>query len=84
MIQIKKYKDVKNLLSKGGNAKINKNSNNLQLIFAPHTRHKGVNLCPKASKGALACLFSTGRGRFKKVEARIIKPIIIYLTNKSF
>ena len=86
MIQIKQYKDVKNLLSKGGNAKINKNEvTTYNLSLAPHTQNaKGVNLCPKASKGcALACLFTAGRGKFTNVQQARINKTNYYLFDKQ-
>jgi len=86
MIQIKQYKDVKNLLSKGGNAKINKNEiTTFNLSLAPHTQNaKGVNLCPKASKGcALACLFTAGRGKFTNVQQARINKTNYYLFDKQ-
>ena len=85
-MEIKQYKDVKNLLSKGGNAKINKNEvTTYNLSLAPHTQNaKNINVCPKASKGcALACLFGTGRGRFKKVEEARINKTNYYLFDKQ-
>lgn len=86
MIQIKQYKDVKNLLSKGGNAKINKNEvTTYNLSLAPHKQNaKGVNLCPKASKGcALACLFTAGRGKFTNVQQARINKTNYYLFDKQ-
>ena len=86
MIQIKQYKDVKNLLSKGGNAKINKNEiTTFNLSLAPHTQNaKGINLCPKASQGcALACLFTAGRGKFTNVQQARINKTNYYLFDKQ-
>ena len=86
MIQIKQYKDVKNLLSKGSNAKINKNEvTTYNLSLAPHTQNaKGINLCPKASKGcALACLFTAGRGKFTNVQQARINKTNYYLFDKQ-
>ena len=86
MIQIKQYKDVKNLLSKGGNAKINKNEvTTFNLSLAPYKQNaKGVNLCPKASKGcALACLFTAGRGKFTNVQQARINKTNYYLFDKQ-
>ncbi len=85
-MEIKQYKDVKNLLSKGGNAKINKNEvTTYNLSLAPHTQNaKGVNLCPKASKGcALACLFTAGRGKFTNVQQARINKTNYYLFDKQ-
>ena len=86
MIQIKQYKDVKNLLSKGSNAKINKNEvTTFNLSLAPYKQNaKGVNLCPKASKGcALACLFTAGRGKFTNVQQARINKTNYYLFDKQ-
>lgn len=86
MIQIKQYKDVKNLLSKGGNAKINKNEiTTFNLSLAPYKQNaKGINLCPKASKGcALACLFTAGRGKFTNVQQARINKTNYYLFDKQ-
>ena len=85
-MQVKQYKEVKNLLSKGGNAKINKNEvTTYNLSLAPHTQNaKGVNLCPKASKGcALACLFTAGRGKFTNVQQARINKTNYYLFDKQ-
>lgn len=46
------------------------------MYLSPHKANsRGVNLCPKASKGcAKACLFNSGNARFKKVtDARLNK-----------
>jgi len=85
-MEIKQYKDVKNLLSKGGNAKINKNEvTTYNLSLAPYKQNaKGVNLCPKASKGcALACLFTAGRGKFTNVQQARINKTNYYLFDKQ-
>ena len=85
-IKIKQYKDVKNLLSKGGNAKINKNEvTTFNLSLAPYKQNaKGINLCPKASKGcALACLFTAGRGKFTNVQQARINKTNYYLFDKQ-
>ena len=84
--QTKEYKDVKNLLSKGGNAKINKNEiTTFNLSLAPYKQNKkGLNLCPKASKGcALACLFTAGRGKFSYVQNARINKTNYYLFDKE-
>lgn len=85
-MQVKQYKEVKNLLSKGGNAKINKNEvTTYNLSLAPHTQNaKGINLCPKASKGcSLACLFTAGRGKFTNVQQARINKTNYYLFDKQ-
>ena len=65
------YKIPKNLLSKGNtNAKTSKNEQDTYILYlAPYNQNsKGINICPKASKGcAAACLFSAGRGAFSNV-----------------
>ena len=85
-MQVKQYKQVKNLLSKGGNAKINKNEvTTFNLSLAPYKQNaKGINLCPKASKGcALACLFTAGRGKFTNVQQARINKTNYYLFDKQ-
>ena len=85
-MQVKQYKEVKNLLSKGGNTKINKNEiTTYNLSLAPYKQNaKGINLCPKASKGcALACLFTAGRGKFTNVQQARINKTNYYLFDKQ-
>lgn len=85
-MEIKQYKDVKNLLSKGGNAKINKNEiTTFNLSLAPYKQNaKGINLCPKASQGcALACLFTAGRGKFTNIQQARINKTNYYLFDKQ-
>jgi hypothetical protein len=85
-MEVKQYKEVKNLLSKGGNAKINKNEiTTFNLSLAPYKQNaKGVNLCPKASKGcALACLFTAGRGKFTNIQQARINKTNYYLFDKQ-
>lgn len=85
-MKVKEYKEVKNLLSKGGNAKINKNEvTTYNLSLAPYKQNaKGVNLCPKASEGcALACLFTAGRGKFSNVQNARINKTNYYLFDKQ-
>ncbi|QDP53050.1 MAG: hypothetical protein GOVbin3107_48 [Prokaryotic dsDNA virus sp.] len=82
----KQYKEVKNLLSKGGNAKINKNEvTTYNLSLAPYKQNaKGTNICPKASKGcALACLFTAGRGKFTNVQQARINKTNYYLFDRQ-
>ena len=73
---IKQYRIPKSLLAVGTNAKTvkgDKTSEYLTAIMylAPAKQNtKGVNLCPKASKGCLqACLYTAGRGKFSNVQA---------------
>lgn len=65
------YTIPKNLLSKGtSNAKTSKNEQDTYILYlAPYNQNsKGINICPKASKGcAAACLFTAGRGAFSNV-----------------
>jgi hypothetical protein len=80
------YKPVKNLLSKGGNTKTDKNEfKTYNLSLSPYNHNKkGVNVCPKASKGcALACLVQAGRGKFKNVSEARINRTNYYLYNKQ-
>lgn len=65
----------KKLLAVGTNAKTAKGDRTSEYLTAimylsPHKQNtKGINLCPKASKGcAAACLFTAGRGKFDKVQ----------------
>lgn len=71
-----------NLLSPGNtNTKTAKNSLKTFILYlSPYNYNsKGVNLCPKASKGcALACLYTAGRGAFSNVQQQDkTKPNII-------
>jgi len=80
------YKPVTNLLSKGGNSKTDKNEfQTYNLSLSPYNYNsKGVNICPKASKGcALACLNQAGRGKFKNVSEARINKTNFYLYNKQ-
>lgn len=80
------YKPVKNLLSKGStNSKTAKNSLETFILYlAPERQNsKGVNLCPKASKGcAAACLYTAGRGKFSNVKASRINKSEYYINDK--
>ena len=81
------YKPVKNLLSKGStNTKTAKNSLETFILYlAPERQNsKGVNLCPKASKGcAAACLYTAGRGKFTNVKASRINKSEYYINDKK-
>ena len=80
------YKPVKNLLSKGStNSKTAKNSLETFILYlAPERQNsKGVNLCPKASKGcAAACLYTAGRGKFTNVKKSRINKSEYYISDK--
>jgi len=81
------YKPVKNLLSKGStNSKTAKNSLETYILYlSPEKQNsKGVNLCPKASKGcAAACLYTAGRGKFTNVKASRINKSEYYISDKK-
>ena len=80
------YTPQKTLLSNGAtNTKTAKNSIKTFILYiAPHTmNNKGVNLCPKASKGcAIACLYSAGRGKFSNVQSSRINKANYYINDK--
>ncbi len=80
---------MKTILSKGTtNAKTSKNSMESYILYlAPFTLNsKGVNLCPKASKGCISvCLNTSGRGAFNNVQrARISKSDYYLLKREEF
>ena len=81
------YKLVKNLLSKGStNSKTAKNSLETYILYlSPEKQNsKGVNLCPKASKGcAAACLYTAGRGKFTNVKKSRINKSEYYISDKK-
>ena len=81
------YKPVKNLLSKGStNTKTAKNSLETFILYLSPERQnsKGVNLCPKASKGcAAACLYTAGRGKFTNVKKSRINKSEYYISDKK-
>lgn len=82
-----KYTIPQNLLSKGStNTKTAKNSLKTFILYlAPYNQNsKGINICPKASKGcAAACLFTAGRGRFDNVKKARINRTEYYLHDKE-
>jgi len=84
---ITNYKIPARLLSAGiSNAKTKKNELKTFILYlAPYTQnYKGVNICPKASKGcAAACLFTAGRGAFNNVQNARINKTNFYIENKS-
>jgi hypothetical protein len=75
--QLRSYKPVVNLLSKGStNAKTSKNELTTFILYlAPANTVPEFNLCPFASAGCIAsCLNTAGRGAFSNVQlARINK-----------
>lgn len=81
------YTIPKNLLSKGtSNTKTAKNNLKTYILYlAPYNQNsKGINICPKASKGcAAACLFTAGRGRFDSVKNARINRTEYYLHDKE-
>lgn len=81
------YTPPKNLLSKGTtNTKTAKNSLKTFILYlAPYNQNsKGINICPKASKGcAAACLFTAGRGRFDNVKKARINRTEYFLADKE-
>ena len=81
------YKMPARLLSAGiSNAKTKKNELKTFILYlAPYNQnYKGVNICPKASKGcAAACLFTAGRGAFNNVQSARINKTNFYIENKS-
>ena len=81
------YTRPKNLLSKGtSNTKTAKNSLKTYILYlAPYNQNsKGINICPKASKGcAAACLFTAGRGRFDNVKNARINRTEYFLADKE-
>jgi len=80
------YKTPARLLSAGiSNAKTKKNELKTFILYlAPYKQnYKGVNICPKASKGcAAACLFTAGRGAFNNVQNARINKTNFYVENK--
>jgi hypothetical protein len=76
-----------NLLSPGStNTKTAKNSLKTFILYlSPYNLNsKGINLCPKASKGcALACLYTAGRGAFSNVQKARQNKTEYYLRDKK-
>ena len=76
-----------NLLSQGNtNTKTAKNSLKTFILYlSPYNLNsKGVNICPKASKGcAAACLYSAGRGAFSNVQKARQNKTEYYLRDKQ-
>ena len=80
------YKMPARLLSAGiTNSKTKKNELKTFILYlAPYKQNfKGVNICPKASKGCAAdCLFTAGRGAFNNVQNARINKTNFYIENK--
>lgn len=78
---------MKTLLSKGtSNAKTAKNILETHILYlSPYTQNsKGVNVCPKASKGCLeSCLFTAGRGAFNSIKQARTNRTELYLSNRQ-
>jgi len=76
-----------NLLSPGNtNTKTAKNSLKTFILYlSPYNLNsKGINLCPKASKGcAAACLYTAGRGAFSNVQQARQNKTEYYLNDKK-
>ena len=76
-----------NLLSQGNtNSKTAKNSLKTFILYlSPYNLNsKGINICPKASKGcAAACLYSAGRGAFSNVQKARQNKTEYYLKDKQ-
>ena len=87
MENLKQYKPVKNLLSKGStNSKTAKNSIKTFILYlAPHNlNNKGLTLCKDASNGCIAsCLYSAGRGKFSNVQSSRINKANYFVTDKK-
>ena len=85
--ETKKYKPVKNLLSKGStNTKTAKNDIKTFILYlAPHNlNHKGITLCKDASDGCIAsCLYTAGRGKFSNVQSSRINKANYFVTDKK-
>ena len=76
------YKIPKNLLSKGNtNAKTSKNDQDTYILYlAPYNQNsKGINICPKASKGCA----TAGRGAFSNVIKARQNKTEYYLQDKK-
>lgn len=87
MDNLKQYKPVKNLLSKGStNSKTAKNDIKTFILYlAPHNlNNKNITLCKDASKGCIAsCLYSAGRGKFSNVQKSRINKANYFVTDKK-
>jgi hypothetical protein len=82
----KKVVIPKVLLSKGStNYKTSKNEYRTWILYlSPHTQnHKGINVCPFASKGCIAaCLNTAGRGQMNSVQLARRRKTDYMVSNK--
>lgn len=87
MKNLKHYKPVKNLLSKGStNSKTSKNNIKTFILYlAPHNlNNKGITLCKDASPGCIeSCLYLAGRGAFSNVQLSRINKANFYVSDKK-
>jgi len=87
MQNLKQYKQVKNLLSKGStNTKTAKNDITTFILYlAPHNlNNRNLTLCKDASAGCIAsCLYSAGRGKFSNVQRSRINKANYFVTDKK-
>jgi hypothetical protein len=87
MENLKHYKPVKNLLSKGStNAKTAKNNIKTFILYlAPHNlNYKGITLCKDATKGCIdSCLNTSGRGAFSNVQLSRINKANYFVSDKK-
>lgn len=87
MENLKHYKPVKNLLSKGStNAKTSKNDIKTFILYlAPHNlNYKGVTLCKDASVNCIkVCLYSAGMGIFSNVQKSRINKANYFVSDKK-
>jgi hypothetical protein len=87
MENLKHYKPVKNLLSKGStNAKTSKNDIKTFILYlAPHNlNYKGITLCKDASVNCIkVCLNTAGMGIFSNVQNARINKANFYVSDKK-
>jgi hypothetical protein len=87
MENLKHYKPVKNLLSKGStNAKTAKNNIKTFILYlAPHNlNYKGITLCKDASVNCIkVCLYSAGMGIFSNVQKSRINKANYFVSDKK-
>ena len=87
MENLKHYKPVKNLLSKGStNAKTSKNDIKTFILYlAPHNlNYKGITLCKDASVNCIkVCLYTAGMGIFSNVQLSRINKANYFVSDKK-
>jgi hypothetical protein len=87
MENLKHYKPVKNLLSKGStNAKTSKNDIKTFILYlAPHNlNYKGISLCKDASVNCIkVCLYTAGMGIFSNVQLSRINKSNYFVSDKK-